>query len=530
MKRIIGIVVATVLAVALVAGGTAWYMKSMIHDIFKLNASLKSEGYYTSELEFKMLGCAYWLDHGEYWRAFTALRRIRREMENRDGVVKIPQFANTAGKLEFYKGLQNPETGSFIRDSSYPVSASIGVSANMISFIEELSAEARVPMKLKYPLRFLDEIASPEKLRPFLDDLSLCGWIGSKFKSSYVEIGELRELSENVIRLKLYDFAPGWKDSFLEWCYDNQDPETGFWGARSRSNHRLIDGGNITDSEKMLKVFVDSNGNDKYSRYPLRYVGAMSATALAKLSVPMPDEQEKLHEWILDQERGIRFFTRYLWKRMAATDKERAADLFRRYITLRFERYYVTGEGAFSLYPDSAHADLDGSGEALGMLDNIGALSADKQMLLWGGFGKTAQDIGIRNRMVTETDIVALCKSGVVNSLRVYQKFRPERLLEGIDMICYPKPAIVLDVADLLPRLGAWANTTKQNMGNWVWKESVQHEISAVFPADYTSRPIAVRQGTPLPEINRLLAANGEITIAGFDILQIPRSVVTFRQ
>ena len=280
----------------------------------------------------------------------------------------------------------------------------------------------------------------------------------------------------------------------------------------------------------MLKVFVASNGNDKYSRYPLRYVGAMSATALAKLSVPMPDEQEELHEWILDQERGIRFFTRYLWKRMAATDKERAADLFRRYITLRFERYYVTGEGAFSLYPDSAHADLDGSGEALGMLDNIGALSADKQMLLWGGFGKTAQDIGIRNRMVTETDIVALCKSGVVNSLRVYQKFRPERLLEGIDMICYPKPAIVLDVADLLPRLGAWANTTKQNMGNWVWKESVQHEISAVFPADYTSRPIAVRQGTPLPEINRLLAANGEITIAGFDILQIPRSVVTFRQ
>lgn len=120
-----------------------------------------------------------------------------------------------------------------MRDDSYPLFTCIGVTANMIAYIEKLSRDADEPFHLPYPLTFFDEINTSETLLPFLDDLSTVGWFGARLaKSPFVEIGELGELVNEVERLGLYTFSPEWKQALLQWCYNNQDEETGLWGPR----------------------------------------------------------------------------------------------------------------------------------------------------------------------------------------------------------------------------------------------------------------------------------------------------------
>ncbi len=153
----------------------------------------------------------------------------------------------------------------------------------MIHYIEDLSKTAEEPFRLKYPLRFLDEINTPEKLINLLDDLSKVGWIGARFKTPYVSIGELWSLAEDAERLNIYSFSPQWKRAYIQWCYDNQDEETGLWGSRLRRTGKLLDGGSLTDSEKIISKFIDSNGNEIYPDFPLKHRDKIFSTALGKI-------------------------------------------------------------------------------------------------------------------------------------------------------------------------------------------------------------------------------------------------------
>ena len=114
------------------------------------------------------------------------------------------------------------------------------------------------------------------------------------------------------------------KQAFLQWCYNNQDQATGLWGPRSRGSYTLLNGGDITDSEKMIKLFLDYTGAEIYPEFPLRYREVMFASALKKLSRPMPDDLDELHDWILSQDRGLRFLTRYLWNNASQAEKKAA--------------------------------------------------------------------------------------------------------------------------------------------------------------------------------------------------------------
>jgi len=253
--------------------------KTQIREVFQLNEKMKNEGYYLSEFEFKMLGIAYYLDHGHYLKAFSRLNKIHQELSTGEGLIKVPEFSSSKEKLEFYKKLQNPQTGAFM-DDAYPLFTYFGVTANMIAYIEDLSKIANESFRLQYPLKFLDQINTPEKLIELVDDLSTVGWLGAKFKTPYVEIGELWSLAEDAERLGIYSFSPEWKQVYLQWCYDNQDEETGLWGSRLRTNNKLLNGGDLTDSEKMIKKFIASNGNEIYPDFPLRYRDKMFKTAL----------------------------------------------------------------------------------------------------------------------------------------------------------------------------------------------------------------------------------------------------------
>jgi hypothetical protein len=99
---------------------TTTRFKTRLREIFKMNEALKSEGYYLSEFEFKLLAQAYYLDHGQFIKALSGLRKIHKQLTNKENLIKIPEFSGNKEKLNFYRNLQNPETGAFM-DGHYPI-------------------------------------------------------------------------------------------------------------------------------------------------------------------------------------------------------------------------------------------------------------------------------------------------------------------------------------------------------------------------------------------------------------------------
>lgn len=519
-RKKIGYAIASVAALAIVAIGLiVASTTSKISGIFKANESLKSEGYYLSEFEFQMLGIAYHLDHGSYRLALSRLDAMHRKMTTGEGLVKIPQFANADEKLDFYLNLQNPRTGAFYSVEGDPLVSCFGVTANMINFIEELARDAARPFRLKYPLKFLDEIDTPAELERMMDDAGSVGWIGARFKAPYVSLIELHDLMEQDERLHVYGFRDDVKLAFHRWFYDHQDPETGLWGPLDRASGKVLDGGDVGDSGKVIKMFVDNDGNDILPQFPLRYVDRIFASSLDQLAEPIPTRLDDLHRWILTKDRGFRFLTRYLWRKVPAAEKERARALMQDFVRVRFEHYFVRTDGAFSLYPGAAHADLDGTGEAVGMYDYVGALSPTKQARLWGGPAETIADLGMRKvAKIGPAEIAAIADRTEVNSMRFYRTEPGSDFLHHAVGVLYPRETHAPDLVDLLPRIAAWLDVTAQTMGNWITRDSIAEELAAV---QVDGAPVLGSDAAVT--LDAMLKEEARLVVIGFDALQVPR-------
>ncbi len=525
-KQLITMVSTIVLVFFMGSGIYVYNSIRSVPQMFKLNEELKSEGYYMAEFEFQMLGCIYYLDRGQYITALTMLNKIHDQLETREGLIKVPNFNDKKEKLEFYLNLQNPKTGAFI-DESYPLFTYIGCTLNVASYINDLSYDAKEPFQLKYPLKFLDEINTPEKLKAFLDDLSNVGWIGAKFRTPYIEVAELAEsIPGDIERLGLYTFSPEWKQAMMQWFYDNQDSKTGYWGPKLRRSRALLDSGDLEATEKITKLFVDYQGNNLHSEFPLRYKDEMFKSTLHKLAEPMPGDLASVHKWTLVMNRGTRLLTRYLWSSASPDNKDSARRLMEDIVRNKFEKTYIENEGAFSLYPGAEHSDLDGMGETIAYLDVIGAISSDKQKLLWGSQEKNITDLGVYEiSKLQEKDFTLIKNSAGINSLRLYRTNpNPGKYTSDVMGIIYPKETPVLDIVDLLPKVTQWLNTTPQNMGNWVSKESIIQQL-----ADLKIPTVSVSEGDDLKLANEVLESNHELVVIGFDVLQVPQYQMTLR-
>jgi hypothetical protein len=133
-----------------------------------------------AEFEFKMMGIVYYLDKGRYAKALSTLTRFHSQLMNKENLVKLPKFKNVQEEMNFYLNLQNPRTGAFM-DDSFPYCTFNEPTENVIIHLDALAQRLGVPLQLKYPLKYLDEINTPERLYGFLDDVSYIGWLGSRF-------------------------------------------------------------------------------------------------------------------------------------------------------------------------------------------------------------------------------------------------------------------------------------------------------------------------------------------------------------
>ncbi|MFX4261504.1 hypothetical protein ACOBQJ_04790 [Pelotomaculum propionicicum] len=529
MKRRTIIAAIAFIAVLFIIGSGLYVYRSMasISEMFKLNGQLQAEGFYMAEFEFKMLGCAYYLDKGHYFTALSRLNELHRQLKTREGLVKVPEFADKKDEMEFYLNLQNPETGAFM-DSSYPSYLYLEPTLNVVEHLELLAGETGQPLRLKYQLKFLDQINTPDRLKALLDDLSTVGWLGSKLPKTNYMMASCYHNYGDLEQSGLYAFSPEWKQALLEWFYANQDSKTGYWGPRLRGTGELLNEGDLSPTYKLVKMFVDEQGNNLHPEFPLRYKDEMLATTLRKLSEPMPEDADlaEMHEWQLTRYHGLKLLTSYLWNGAAIENKKTARTFMEGIVKGKFEKFYLEEEGAFTYYPGSEAATLDGTGDAISLLDIAGALSHDRQKYLWGSPELGVTDLGSYGVAdLQESDLAILLNSPDINSLRFYRADPGSGdFTAGVVCLSYPRETRVPDIMDLLPKLKQWINSTPQNMGNWISKEAIAKELETI-----QTEAVPIFKGKLLlAPANEALRDNGELTVIGFDVLQVPRCKISF--
>ena len=417
-------------------------------------------------------------------------------------------------------------------DDSSPYCTYDPPTQNVLLHLEALAKATGQPLRLKYPLKYLDAINTPQKLTAYLDDVSAVGRIASRFpQTSFAFARELLAYCEEggiLERNNLYTFSPEWKHAMLQWFHAYRDPETGLWGPKSRGSGKLLKL-DLNNTASIVKAFVNRDGNDIYASFPLRYKPVMFASALKVMGQPLPAEGDldEWHEWALKMGKGTDLLTRYLWRDASEEHKTAAASLIERYVRVTFDKYFIPNEGAFSYYPGSRHATLDGTSTGIGVLFELGAFSAERQGRLWGVPEKTCADLGRFVRpTLTERDIAPIMDLRNVNSIRFYPR-APDATTNytiGAVGVFYPRPTSILDVVELAPRVRSWLETTSQSMGNWVSREELSDRLlkTGIEPV-----PVS-REEIPLAQLNQLLKANQTLTLIGFDALQVPRCRITF--
>jgi hypothetical protein len=531
MKRKRIILIATVILLAstiLTVLTISLNVKTKMKELFKMNKTLQEEGYYMADFEFKMLGFAYYLDKGHYCKTLKLLHDFHKKLSSKEDLIKIPAFKNNQDEINFYLNLQNPKTGAFINDSA-PFCTYWSVSENIINHMEALADSTTSPLKLKYPLKFLDEINTPEKLTAYLDDISYVGWLASKFpQTSFHFCRDIlsEAIPDNTLeRTNFYRFSPEWKHAMLKWMYDFQDTTTGLWGPKNRRTNKLTKS-DLNNTASILKSFRDNDGNDLHKEFPIKYQDKLFKSSIEQLSESFPNEEDlhEIHEWNLRQSKGINMLLRYFWKDASDENKKRAERIILKYINICFEKYYVKEDGAFSYYPNAKHASCDGE---TGIFSDIGAFSYKKQKKLWGDPAENAKDMGevILNELKT-SDLDSGVNIPCINSLRIYTS-KPdfEHLTDSVWAVFYPKDTLVLDMMELVPNIVRWTETTSLSMGNWTSMAEIKKEYSKLN----IKKPLIYKDKFPFDEVNGKFKEAAELYVFGFDKLQVPRCKIKFK-
>jgi hypothetical protein len=496
-----------------------------IPRLFRLNAQLKAEGYYMGDFEFKMVGLLYYIDHGYYYKAFTEINRVYKQMKSREGLIKVPHFSNRTEEQEFYLNLQNPSTGAFM-DESYPLCTYIGPTMNVLKHLELLAKAEGKKVRLKYPLKFLDQINTPEKLEPFLDDLSLAGWLVSKLpQTPYIIIFEINDY-QDFERVNVYKFSDEWKRALLKWYYQRQDASTGFWGPRSRSDGHLLKSGDVDSTYHISKLFIDDMGRDIYPEFPIIYRERMLETLIQKLSEPMPEDYAGQHDWSLARYRALRILMKKLWPGILPEQRQKYKQFIGNIMETGYLRFYVKKDGAFSFYANASDADLDGTGESLSLLTSTGAFSPEEQQRLWN-IKENMIDKGVINfSELKESDLDTIQNSSDTNSIRIYTRDPfSYGYTKNLAYIVYPAETEVPDAMHLISGVDKWLINTPQKMGNWVSKESIIQNISSLkFLA-----PEIIQRRLTTDIVNIILKGGNQVVVVSFDKMQIPKYKMIIR-
>lgn len=497
-------------------------------SLFERNAELKAQGFYMGEFEFKMLGILYYLNEGSYLKAYLALRRIIHEMQTTEGLVKMPEGASSEELMEFLLERQNPETGAFM-DSGYPFFTYLAPTANVVDALDGLARQTGRPLRLKHPLRFLDEIRTPEQLRAYVEPLLYIkeSWANMGGPGPYGPgISELKTF-ERLEQLGLYEFSDEWEHALREFYYETQDPKTGYWGVRIGTPDDWRQNEDPNSTYHIIKFVVDEWGEDRSEEYPLRYGATLARSLLKSVTTSIPDDPVEQHDWNLNQAQGARMITRRLWPHLSETEKVEVRATIGDWLTARYSLFRPK-EGGFAIHTSAASADVEGTGSALMLLLASGSLpGTPERERLWGKAISAMPDLALTE--ITGREDSVLPSSSTANSIRVFKDVLPVGDTyddTSLVQVLYPEETPILDIMDLRQNVARFISTGGQDFGNWISKESLRE------------RPLDLER-----EVKTVPVSHGRLDLAGlyrdhpeairfyvigYDLFQVPVFRIAF--
>lgn len=525
-RRMLAITGVVVVALGGLVGYEAYSVFSSVPHLFKRNAELKADGYYMAEFELKMLAALKMLGDGDYLDAALTLRRIGQEMDGGDGLKKLPQDATPAARMTFLLDQQDPTTGAFM-DPAYPAFTYISPTLNVIETLEDLSRETGRPLKLKYPLRFLDAIATPAALRSYLDGLLYMKRFWAEMFPGPGPYGA--GVSELVFfdlfeRNGLYAFSPAWKETLRSWLDETQDPATGMWGMRVGTPEDWYQRHDPNSTFHILHHTQTADGDDTDPAHPLRHAGELAATLMTTVTAPIPDGEDDQHAWSLDQAQATQMLVRYLWKHIDAAEQQAVKSAIA--VALRERaRLFRPADGAFAAYLSSERAEVDGTSSALALLKASGSIpGTSERARLWGEVVAPPAE----TEAVAATIDIALPTVAGVNAWRVYAGSQlPGDTLDDRQLVAIVYPGGgVLDLMDLRQNLMRYL-AGPASFGNWSSSDKLR---AAPLALDRPARSVPVFTGGLGAESLAILAGAGpDLALVGYDLFQRPVAARLYR-
>ncbi len=423
-KRLLFALLAALCVVLLAAGLIIRSTLDSVPRLFRRNAELKAQGYYMGEFEFKMLASQYHMNAGRYLQAVRTLRGIKAEMQDVRTLKKMPSNATPEEQMAFLLDRQDPVTGAFM-DHDYPLFSYFAPTCNVVEALMRLSRETGRPLKLKYPLRFLEQIGTPQQLRAYLDSLLYLNSLIARFPGpgpygpGVSEIPSFDVLEEAGV----HRFSEPWKEELRRWFYETQDPASGFWGSRIGDAGQWRQKKDINSTFHILKLVLTDTGENKDAAFPLRFGDKLARGILDAMDMPIPEGTADQHDWGLVQYQGAKILTQYLWPHLAEAERAEVRRKFRSMLVQTF-RLYRPVDGGFAYYTTDAQADVDGTGLATGVLKILGVLSGTwERERLWGKVSEG--DLTPKRVNVGRWEEAMLPDGGEIQSFRIYRDHLP---------------------------------------------------------------------------------------------------------
>ncbi len=468
------------------------------------------------------------MNAGRFLQAVQTLRGIKAEMQDVQTLKKMPSNATPEEQMAFLLDRQDPVTGAFM-DHDYPLFSYFAPTCNVVEALMRLSRETGRPLKLKYPLRFLEQIGTPQQLRAYLDSLLYLNSLIARFPGpgpygpGVSEIPSFDVLEEAGV----HRFSEPWKEELRRWFYETQDPASGFWGSRIGDVGQWRQKKDINSTFHILKLVLTDTGENKDAAFPLRFGDKLARGILESMDVPIPEGTADQHDWGLVQYQGAKILTQYLWPHLAEAERVEVRRKFRSMLVQNF-RLYRPVDGGFAYYTTDAQADVDGTGLATGVLKILGVLSGTwERERLWGKVSEG--DLTPKRVTVGRWEEAILPDGGEIQSFRIYRDHLPSATPYDDDhlvRIVYPPGAKGLDVMDLRQGLLRFLSADGATFGNWNTKDGIK-DLPLGLERPIRTVPVE-REAFDLAKIARDHPVAKHFYAVGYDIVQVPVAVVEY--
>ncbi len=518
--KLTAVILAAVVAGTGVLGYQAHQVIGSVPYLFRRNAELKADGYYMAEFEFRMLGIVKRLSDGDYLDAYSTLRRLRQQMESGEGLIKMPADRSAKARYEFLLARQDPTTGAFM-NPDYPAFTFIAPTLNVIEALDGLAKELREPLRLRYPLRFLDAIATPEALRAYLDAHLYIGRFWAEHLPGPGVYGPgISELAyvDLLEATGTYHFAPAWHVAFRDWLDATQDPKSGMWGARMGTPRAFETKRDANSTYHILHYLLTDDGADRDPAHPLRHASELAGSFMGAMTAPMPASEDEQHAWSLEQAQATRLLVRRLWGHLDEAGRAAVRAALEVALTERY-RLFDEANGGFAIYPGSP-ADVDGTTTALGFIEATGSLpGTPDRVRLWGDI----EAPGVDSITVRSPTVIELPDDPVINSFRLYvgSTLTVADHAQPIAVIYPPNKGTVLDVIDLRQSIGRFLAGAGASFGNWSTADSIRG--SALHPdSSAPTVPVMRTDHTLGDAIGDIGKGASDLLFVGYDVFQRP--------